>query len=153
MTPAAPRTGEAERAPAETGDRPPPGGATPEPSHCLVSGMASFGGATRVSQVVRRSFPVWLGSGLRMAIAAALLVPGALVAVRREGSGPLAIVRDADGRDRWLLAGIAVIGTFGFSALVLLGMREAPGAVGAVVMATTPAVTAMGAVAFLGVGP
>lgn len=116
----------------------------------LVGGMACFGSATPVSQIVGRSFPVWLGSALRMAVAAAVLCPPAVLALRRQGTGPLRLARGTTATDRWLFAGIAVIGTFGFSALMLLGMREAPGAVGAVVMATTPAVTAMGAVAFLG---
>lgn len=44
---------------------------------------------------------------------------------------------------------MAVIGTFAFSALMVIGMRSAPGAVAAVIMATTPAITAIGAVVFL----
>lgn len=115
----------------------------------LVGGMACFGSATPVSQIVGRSFPVWLGSGLRMAIAAGVLLPLAIAAGRRHPGGSLAEARHAAGNDRWLLLGLGIIGTFGFSALMLLGMREIPGAVGAVVMATTPAVTAAGAVVFL----
>jgi drug/metabolite transporter (DMT)-like permease len=44
---------------------------------------------------------------------------------------------------------MATIGTFAFSALMILGMRLAPATLGSVVMATTPAVTAAGAVLFL----
>lgn len=116
----------------------------------LIGGMACFGSATPVSRIVGRSFPVWLGSGLRMAVAAAVLVP-VLVAVRGSAHRSVRdVVVSLDRRDWSLLAGIAAIGTFGFSAFMLVGMREAPGAVGAVVMATTPAVTAIGAVLFLG---
>ncbi|MEZ5177704.1 MAG: hypothetical protein R2746_05310 [Acidimicrobiales bacterium] len=77
--------------------------------------MACFGSATPVSQIVGRSFPVWLGSGLRIAVAAAVLVPAALVAARRspEGRSPRPV---ASTTDRWLLAGLGVVGTFGFSA-------------------------------------
>ena len=49
-----------------------------------------------------------------------------------------------------VLCAIGLFGMFGFSLLMLYGMREVPGAVGSVVMATTPAVTAAGAVAFMG---
>lgn len=116
----------------------------------MVAGMACFGSATPVSQVVGRAFPVWLASGLRIAVAAIVLTPAAVLAARRSRTGSVIEAAHATGTDRWLLVGLGVIGTFGFSALMLLGMREAPGTVGAVVMATTPAVTAVGAVVFLG---
>lgn len=116
----------------------------------LAGGMACFGTATPVSAIVGRTFPVWLGSAFRMLVAAAFLVPLLVHRQRRDGGSALDPFRGLDGRDRLLLAGIAVIGTFGFSALMLAGMQRAPGAVAAVVMATTPAVTALGAVLFLG---
>jgi drug/metabolite transporter (DMT)-like permease len=57
-------------------------------------------------------------------------------------------------RRDWLLIGmIALFGMFGFSALMLYGMRMIPGVAGAVVMSTTPAVTAAGAMLFLGDRP
>lgn len=110
----------------------------------MAGGMALFGSATPVSRLLGEVFPAMLASGLRMLTAAAVLVP--LLVVRRASEWP----RERLGaRDRWLLAGIAVIGTFGFTVLLFLGMRQAPGAVGAVVMAMTPAVTALGAVLLL----
>lgn len=116
----------------------------------LAAGMACFGSATPVSAIVGRGFPPWLGSALRMAVATACLVPLLAVTRRRDGGRSLGEeARAWTGHDRLLLAGIAVVGTFGFSVFMLLGMRHAPGAVGAVVMATTPAVTAIGAVVFL----
>lgn len=117
----------------------------------LVGGMACYGSATPVSAIVGEGFPAWLGSAMRMATAAVVLVP--LWAWRRaHDDGPSArrTLTETTWSDRWLLVGIAAIGTFGFSILMLVGMRDAPGAVAAVVMATTPAVTAIGAVLFLG---
>ncbi len=116
----------------------------------LAGGMACFGSATPVSAIVGRSFTPWLASALRLAVAAAVLIPVYVVAQRRGDEPPLrARLGSLTGRDWLLLIGIAAIGTFGFSILMLLGMRRAPGAVAAVVMATTPAVTAIGAVVFL----
>src|SRR5690349_12216819 len=115
----------------------------------LVAGMACFGSATPVSVVVGRHFPIWLGSCLRLIIAAAVLVPALVISQHRIGEPIAPSLRSLEGADRWRLAAMASIGTFGFSAFMLLGMRHAPGTVGAVVMATTPAVTGIGAVLFL----
>lgn len=110
----------------------------------LIAGMALFGSATPVSKIVGAAFPAVLASGLRMLTAAAVLLP---LLVRRSGS--LAeTLRDLDRRDWLLLGGIAAIGTFGFTILLLFGLRIVPGSVGATVMATAPAVTAVGAVVF-----
>lgn len=117
----------------------------------MLAGMACFGSATPVSRIVGRSFPVWLGSTSRMVIAAAVLAP--MVAVRRRRRDRPSLWRTVvrmDRADRWRLAAIGLVGTFAFTAFMLVGMREAPGAVGAVVMATTPAVTATASVLFLG---
>jgi drug/metabolite transporter (DMT)-like permease len=111
--------------------------------------MACFGTATPISAVVGRSFPVWLASALRMAVAAAVLLPILAHRTLSVDERPLADLRRTSHADRWLLLGIALIGTFLFSVAMIVGMRRAPGAVGAVVMATTPAVTAVGAVVFL----
>lgn len=117
----------------------------------LAGGMACFGSATPVSAIVGRSFPSWMASATRLGVAAAVLLPVWLVVRWRNDEPPvLEQARSIDRRSWLLLAGIAVIGTFGFTILMLLGMRRAPGAVGAVVMATTPAVTGVGAVLFLG---
>lgn len=123
------------------GDRP-PGFST---YLLLVAGMALFGSATPVSKLVGEAFPSMLASGLRMLTAAAVLAP--ILALRQMSSSRR--IPRIGGRDRLLLGGIAVVGTFGFTLLLFYGMRQAPGAVGAVVMATTPAVTAIGAVVFL----
>ncbi len=116
----------------------------------LAGGMALFGSATPVSRLVGRELPSLVASGLRMAVAAVVLVPVLVWWERRSSRGFVERLRGTSVADRWALAGIAVIGTFGFSALLVLGMRLVPGATGAVVMALTPAVTAAGAVLFLG---
>ncbi|MGE3934756.1 MAG: DMT family transporter [Rhodospirillaceae bacterium] len=86
--------------------------------------------------------PVFVGSALRVAIGALVLAPAAW----RH--------RDAAARfDRrqWLRIGlIALFGMFGFSALMLYGMRMVPGVAGAIVMSTAPAVTAAASMLFLG---
>lgn len=116
----------------------------------LAAGMACFGSATPFSAVVGRVFPVWLGSAGRMVVAVVVLLPAVVLWRRHRGQPSAAsLLRGTDRDDRWFLVGMGVIGTFAFTALMLLGMREAPGSVGAVVMALTPAVTAVGAAVFL----
>lgn len=116
----------------------------------LVGGMACFGSATPISAIVGRGFPPWVAIALRLAVAAAFLIPVLLAAARRGDELPVRETVRSWRRHDWLLmVGIAVIGTFGFSIFMLVGMRHAPGAVAAVIMATTPAATALGAVVFL----
>jgi drug/metabolite transporter (DMT)-like permease len=111
----------------------------------LASGMALFGSATPISKIVGEAFPAMLASGLRMATAAAVLLP--VVAIGRtahDRTPPRELSRGT-----WLtILGIAGIGTVGFTLALYYGLRIVPGAVGAIVMATTPAVTAVGAVLF-----
>lgn len=112
----------------------------------LAAGMALFGTATPISKLVGEAFPPILGSALRMATAAVVLLPAY---VRRRRTGDIPALADVEVGDRWRLAGIAVVGTFGFTVLLLLGLQRVPGAVGALVMATAPVATAVGAVLFL----
>lgn len=107
----------------------------------LAVGMIVFGSATPVSRLVAESMPVFVGSGLRVAIGALALAPFV-----RDWSALGRLSR----REWTLIAGIALFGMFGFSVLLLLGMRMVSGVTGSVVMATTPAVTAGAAVLFLG---
>lgn len=111
----------------------------------LALGMIVFGSATPVSKIVTGALPPFVASLARVALGAAVLLPFALG--RRED------VRHM-GRGDWLRAGaIALVGMFGFTAFLLYGMRSVSGVAGAVVMSTTPAVTALGAVLFLGERP
>jgi drug/metabolite transporter (DMT)-like permease len=108
----------------------------------LALGMLLFGSATPVAKLVGADFPPFVGAGLRVAIGALALLPAALA--RRDRFRKLT-------RRDWLLTSlIALFGMFGFTALMLYGMALVPGTLGAVVMSTTPAVTAAGAMLLLG---
>lgn len=130
--PRGPRAGDPAR------DRPEGGLAVPAQ---LALGMAVFGSATPVSRIVTGAMPVFVGSGLRVALGALVLAPAAL----RHRHQVLEF-----GRGDWLRLGlISLFGMFGFSALMLYGMGMIPGVAGAVVMSTTPAVTAAASMLFL----
>lgn len=108
--------------------------------------MVIFGSGTPTSKLVTDAFPVFVASEARMLLAAIVLVP-LMVASSERGVGPLLAGID---RGDWLrLGAISVFGMFLFSVLMLYGMKEVSGAIGGVVMATTPAVTAAGSVLFL----
>lgn len=106
----------------------------------LALGMAAFGSATPISKIVTDAMPVFIASGLRVMLGAAVL----LFAARSR----LSEVNEI-GRVDWLfIVLIALFGMFGFSALMLYGMKIISGTAGAVVMSTTPAVTAIGSMLF-----
>jgi len=106
----------------------------------LALGMAAFGSATPVSKIITGALPVFVASGLRVALGAAVL----LLAARRT----LGQIREIGRQDWLLIVLIALFGMFGFSALMLYGMKIISGTAGAVVMSTTPAVTAIGSMVF-----
>ena len=108
----------------------------------LAGGMALFGSATPVSKLVVEALPPLVGSALRVAIGGLVVLPFAL--------GALGKLKCLERRDWLLLGGIALFGMFGFSVLMLYGMRMVPGVVGSVVMSATPAITAVGAFLFMG---
>lgn len=111
----------------------------------LALGMAVFGSATPVSKIVTGAMPVFVGSALRVGIGALVLAPFA--AKHRHQ------LRDLGWRDWGLIGVIALFGMFGFSALMLYGMKMVSGVVGSVIMSTTPAVTAAASMIFLGDSP
>lgn len=104
----------------------------------LALGMATFGSATPVSKIVTGALPVFIASGLRVALGAAVLVFAA--------RGKLSQVRRIGRMDWVFIAMIGLFGMFGFSALMLYGMKVISGTTGAIVMSTTPAVTAIGSI-------
>lgn len=104
----------------------------------LFFGMALFGSATPLSKLVTKAFPVFIAGGMRVLLAFLVLWP--FVQLSR--------LKSYKGRDRWLLSGIAVLGTLGFTAFMLYGMKLASGVTGSVVMSTTPAVTAVLSIIF-----
>lgn len=108
----------------------------------LFSGMAMFGSATPVSKIVTQAAPVFVASLFRVGLGALFLAPAAYF--KREHVSKI-------GGGDWLRIGlIAVFGMVGFSAFMLYGMRLASGVTGAIVMSTTPAVTAAASMVFLG---
>lgn len=111
----------------------------------LTLGMAAFGSATPISKIVTGALPVFIGSGLRVAIGALVLLP---FAFRRRAE-----IAELDRRE-WLIVGaISLFGMFGFSVFMLYGMRLVSGVVGAIVMSTAPAVTAAASMLFMGDAP
>lgn len=108
----------------------------------LAAGMILFGSATPVSKLVTEAMPVFVGSALRVAIGAVALLPFLF--------GAWGDIRKLNRRDWLLTCLIAVFGMFGFSVFMLMGMSLVAGVTGAVVMATTPAVTAAAAILLAG---
>jgi drug/metabolite transporter (DMT)-like permease len=108
----------------------------------LIFGMALFGTTTPISKIVGENFPVFTAAFMRMAIAAVVLLPFVLAMTSR--------FAEATRRD-WIVTGaIALFGMVGFTTAMLLGMRMTSGVIGATIMSSTPAVTALAAVVFLG---
>jgi len=107
----------------------------------LFLGMATFGSATPVSKIVAGAVPVFIGSLLRVGLGALVLAP---FAWRRRDQ-----LREMRRKQWLLLALIAVLGMFGFSVLMLVGMKMVSGVVGAIIMSTTPAVTAAASMLFM----
>lgn len=103
--------------------------------------MTIFGSGTPVSKMVTRAFPVFIASGMRMAVASVALLPFLLL-----NRGRLSRLSKGD---YLLVALIALVGMFGFSVFMLYGMKLVSGVTGSVVMSTTPAVTALASFVFL----
>lgn len=111
----------------------------------LALGMAVFGSATPVSKIVTDAMPVFVGSAFRVGLGAFVLAP---FAWRNLGD-----VKGFTRRDWLIVCLIALFGMFGFSALMLYGMKMVQGVVGAIVMSTAPAVTAAASMLFFGDSP
>lgn len=107
----------------------------------LFAGMALFGSGTPVSKIVTRAFPVFIASGLRMALAALTFIP--FIIIYRKKLSRLSK------KDYFLITVIALVGMFGFSIFMLYGMKMVSGVVGSIVMSTTPAITALASFIFL----
>lgn len=108
----------------------------------LAAGMILFGSATPLARLVTQELPALPAAALRVVLAAAVLLPLALVL----GFRPTAL-----DRGDWFRAMVlAVVGMFGFTVLLAMGMARLPGVSGSVIMGTTPAVTAVAAIVVLG---
>jgi len=104
--------------------------------------MAIVGSSIVVGKIAVARVPVFLLSGLRFAVASAVLL--SLVALRER---PLPRVAP---RDVALLALQAFAGIFAFNVLLLYGLASTSAAEGGIVTSTTPAVAATLAVIVLG---
>lgn len=109
----------------------------------LLLGMGLFGSSTPISKIIGEDFPVFSASLLRVLIAGTVLAPFVFLTRRRELTG-------LHRRDMLVVMAIALAGMVGFTASQLFGMRHTTGVIGATVMSTAPAVTALAAVLFLG---
>lgn len=107
----------------------------------LLLGMIFFGSATPVSKIITESFEPLLATGFRLAIASILLAP---FAIKSE------LFTDFNKKNWLRLVGVSLIGIVGFTVFLLLGMKEVSGVIGSIIMSTTPAITAVGAVLFFG---
>jgi uncharacterized membrane protein len=115
----------------------------------LIAGMVCFGSATPVARIVGDEVPVGLATCLRMAIAVLVLALALTLAGRRRLGELRSDVSGFERSDVIRLLVLGLVGTVAFTVLMLAGMQRAPGSVAAVVMAATPAVTAIGATIFL----
>src|SRR3989442_9243152 len=108
----------------------------------LAAAMAIVGSSVVVGKVAVARLPVFLLSGLRFAVASAILVVLVLLVER-----PLPRLAR---RDVAVLALQSFAGIFAFNALLLEGLRLTSAAEGGIVTSTTPAVAATLAVVALG---
>lgn len=108
----------------------------------LAAGMGIFGTATPAARAVTDALPVWVAAFLRMASGALFLVP--YLAWRARDEKPVRPRKDEHAR----LFALSFVGVVLFTAFLLYGTKLVSGSVGGVVMATTPAVTALGGVLF-----
>jgi drug/metabolite transporter (DMT)-like permease len=108
----------------------------------LIAGMGLFGTSTPLSKIIGENLPVFTASCLRMAIACVVLAPFVWFATER-----FAKVQRSDVK---VILAISAFGMVGFTATMLFGMRLTTGVIGSTIMSASPAVTAVGAVVFLG---
>lgn len=105
----------------------------------LASAMIIVGSSVVVSKVIVASFPIFLASALRFAIASLILVP----LLRRRERHILALSRRA-----WVILLLqALTGVFLFSVLLLYGLKFTSAAEAAIITSSTPAV--VGLISFL----
>ena len=105
----------------------------------LTLAMLIVGSSVVVGKFITTSFPVFLASGLRFAIASVILVP--LLLIRERSFSSIS-------RKDWLILFLqAFTGIFLFSVLLLYGLRFTSAAEGGIITSTTPAV--LGIISFL----
>jgi drug/metabolite transporter (DMT)-like permease len=103
----------------------------------LALAMVTVGSIVPVSKVLAAEFPVFTATALRLAVAAAILIPWAL---RRQRA---ALLSGFDFHDKALLATQAAAGTVGFTVLMILGTARTSAADASVVAGSLPAVAVL----------
>lgn len=112
---------------------------------CLSLAMVIVGSSGVMGKWIVQSYPVFLASGLRFAVATLLMLP-LLVRRRRELAGI--------GRSNWLLlAAMAFCGQFLFTVLLLWGLKWTNALDAGLITSTTPAAMGLVAVVMLGERP
>jgi len=107
----------------------------------LSLAMAIVGSSVVCGKVLTNAFPVFLASGLRFALAAALMLP--LILLEQKGLPRF-------GRKDWgLMILMAFCGQFVFTCLLLYGLRFTGGLDAGVITATTPAAMTLVALVLL----
>lgn len=105
----------------------------------LTLAMAIVGSSVVVGKLLIASFPVFLGAGLRFAIASAVLLP--MLIWSEKGIPPIT-------RKDWLFIFLQTLtGVFLFSVLLLYGLKYTTAAESGIITSTTPAV--LGLISFL----
>lgn len=106
----------------------------------LASSMALVGANVGVAKILAASLPIPMIAGLRCALAVVVLWP--LARLREPGARP-------DARSLWNLAWQAAFGTVIYNAGLLAGLRLTTALEAGLVLATLPAVVAIGSAAWL----
>lgn len=107
----------------------------------LSLAMIIVGSSVVFGRIITQAFPVFLASGMRFALASAVLVPLLLSPSRR----PNRPTR----RDLLILVAMAFCGQFMFTVLLLLGLRLTSGMEAGLITSTTPAAMALVALVLL----
>lgn len=102
--------------------------------------MIIFGSSAPASKVVTEAFPVFVASQIRIALGILVLLPFVT------NNQPVTRLNRKDFR---LLFNIAFWGVMIFNLTMLYGLKLIPAAIGGIVMSTSPAITAAGAIIFL----
>ncbi len=113
----------------------------------LALAMATVGSIVPATKLMAGELPPFLAGAVRLAVAAAVLLPWALSRHRAE------LARGLDRHDAALLALQAAAGTVGFTVLMLLGTARTSATDASVVAGTLPAVSAVAAALLFGERP
>lgn len=101
----------------------------------LSLAMIIVGSSVVFGKIITQSFPVFLASGLRFAIASAVMLP---LLLKYEKN-----LFHISGKDFWNLLAMAFCGQFVFTFLVLLGLRYTSAVEAGIITSTSPAMMAM----------